>query len=68
MPIIKPTLPPRAGYVEAIDADGNHYYKPTAATLEKQSGMDSMQDAIDTMLIDFEYRLILLELGVTEEV
>lgn len=33
--ITRPQLPPKAGYVERIDAEGNHYYAPTAETLEK---------------------------------
>lgn len=32
MPISKPTLPPKAGYVEVIDSDGNHVYRPTSET------------------------------------
>lgn len=25
--ITKPLLPPKAGYVEDVDSDGNHYYR-----------------------------------------
>lgn len=32
MLITKPTLPPRQGYVERVDADGKHYYAPTPET------------------------------------
>lgn len=35
MAITRPLLPPKAGYVEVIDSDGNHVYKPTAETLAK---------------------------------
>lgn len=35
MPITRPTLPPRAGYVEVEDENGNRIYKPTAETEEK---------------------------------
>ena len=30
--ITKPTLPPKQGYVEDVDLEGNHYYKQTAET------------------------------------
>lgn len=33
----KPVLPPKAGYVEIADENGNHVYKATAETLEQQS-------------------------------
>lgn len=36
MKLITPILPPIAGYVETIDADGNHIYAPTPETIEKQ--------------------------------
>lgn len=35
-PIFKPLLPPRAGYVEVVDEAGNHVYKPTSETSERQ--------------------------------
>lgn len=41
--IIKPQLPPRAGYVEVIDENGNHIYRPTAETLKTQSAAEEMQ-------------------------
>ena len=31
-PITRPLLPPKAGYVEVIDENGNHVYKPTPET------------------------------------
>lgn len=31
--ITTPKLPPKAGYVERVNADGEHYYEPTAETL-----------------------------------
>lgn len=36
MAITKPMLPPKAGYVERVDASGNHYYAPTPDTLAAQ--------------------------------
>ena len=32
MAITKPMLPPKAGYVEVVDENGNHVYKPTPET------------------------------------
>lgn len=34
--IVKPQLPPKAGYVEKVDADGNHYYAPTEETVKAE--------------------------------
>lgn len=48
MAISKPLLPPMPGYVEVIDENGNHVYKPTKATLEKQKQEKS---AIETQQI-----------------
>ena len=53
MAIIRPELPPKAGYVERVDADGNHYYAPTAETLEKQQqelDMATLRETINTLL------------------
>lgn len=36
MLITRPELPPRAGYVEQVNELGEHYYAPTAETLQKQ--------------------------------
>lgn len=35
MAISKPTLPPKAGYVEKIDENGNRIYVPTPETAAK---------------------------------
>lgn len=43
--IIKPKLPPMAGYVEVVDENGNHIYKPTAATMQTQAAAAQM-DAV----------------------
>lgn len=34
-PITNPLLPPKTGYVEVIDDNGRHVYKPTRETEEK---------------------------------
>lgn len=70
MPITKPILPPKAGYVEVVDANGNHVYKPTAETEEKLREKEkefSFQSDMDAMTVDHEYRITLLELGVTND-
>lgn len=69
MAVTKPILPPKRGYVERVDAEGNHYYAPTSETIVKlaeQEQRSSMQDDTDALMVDHEYRLTLLELGVTE--
>lgn len=35
MPITNPILPPKAGYVEVVDSDGNHVYKATSETTRR---------------------------------
>ena len=35
--VTKPMLPPKAGYIEIIDENGNHVYKPTAETEQRQN-------------------------------
>ena len=69
--ITRPTLPPKAGYVETIDADGRHVYRPTPETearLAREAAVLAAQEDTDALAVDHEYRLTLLELGVTEEV
>lgn len=41
--IVKPQLPPKAGYVEKVDADGNHYYAPTEETAKKEEVIDILK-------------------------
>lgn len=45
--ITKPLLPPKAGYVEVVDKDGNHVYKPTKQTETRQKA----QTALDQLLV-----------------
>lgn len=54
--ITKPTLPPKAGYVEVIGPDGQRVYQRIPQPL----------DDTDAMVVDHEYRLALLELGLNE--
>ena len=51
--ITRPILPPKAGYVERIDATGKHYYAPTAETLKKQQEEAErvMDRAVSTALL-----------------
>ena len=65
--ITKPLLPPKAGYVERVNTEGEHYYEPTAETaakLAEEAAWRQVQEDSDAMAVDHEYRLTLLELGV----
>lgn len=67
MVINKPLLPPKAGYVERLNASGEHYYAPTKETMDKLAAEESklaLQQDQDAFMVDHEYRLTLLELGV----
>ena len=48
--INQPTLPAKAGYIEIVDEIGNHVYKPTQETFDKQSQqtlIDELQAKLD---------------------
>lgn len=65
----RPNLPPKLGYVEREVSNGTRYYAPTPETSERIALIEAeqaVQDTNDSMLIDLEYRLTLLELGITE--
>lgn len=64
--ITRPLLPPKSGYVEVVDENGNHIYQPTLETqlkLDEKAEQLQLQDDIDALLIDYEYRIVMLELG-----
>lgn len=42
--IFETLLPPKVGYVEVIDADGNHVYQPTPEQLEKEQQQKSYEE------------------------
>ena len=68
MPISRPTLPPRSGYVE-VEVNGVRQYRPLAPVASDGASPEpSPTEAEDTaaMLIDHEYRLTLMELGLSE--
>lgn len=44
MAITKPLLPPKEGYVEVIDSNGHHVYKPTKATIKQQREIQKSAD------------------------
>lgn len=60
MAISKPQLTPIKGYVEVVDSHGNHVYKPTEETIDKQvqkaliddlqTKLDEANKVIDTMI------------------
>ena len=48
--INQPTLPAKAGYIEIVDEIGNHVYKPTQETIDKQAQqalIDELQTKLD---------------------
>ncbi|MGN1230059.1 MAG: hypothetical protein ACI4T5_10470 [Prevotella sp.] len=69
MAISKPMLPPKAGYVE-VEVDGKRTYRnvTTGTLIDDEIPDTSPTEEEDTaaMLVDHEYRLTLLELGLTE--
>ena len=69
MSITNPMLPPKAGYIE-VEANGHRTYRniKTGVLIEDEmqgttDPVPTAQDDTDAMLIDHEYRLTLLELG-----
>ena len=66
MPITKPILPPKAGYVEIVSADGLHIYKPTPETARKLAEAEAVKAAGDItldLMAEHEERLCMLELA-----
>jgi hypothetical protein len=62
MIITKPELPAKAGYVEIVDGAGNHVYKPTQETIEKQK----MSGDITANKNDADEQLTNLQLALCE--
>lgn len=50
MPIIKPLLPPKAGYVEIIDENGDHVYIPTPETIKRLEREQDIDQTIGSLL------------------
>lgn len=53
--ITRPKLPPKAGYVEVVGANGEHVYKPakeTEAEFEKKVEVETLKAAVDTVKMD----------------
>lgn len=51
--IMRPQLPPKAGYVEVIDENGNHIYKPTPeteASLRKQADLNELKRTTSALI------------------
>lgn len=65
--ITKPMLPPKKGYVE-VEVDGKRTYRnvETGVLIEDEVATPSESDDTAAMLVDHEYRLTLLELGLSE--
>ena len=49
MAISNPQLPPKSGYVEIVDSNGNHIYKPTGETLHKQQESIALNSVIEIL-------------------
>lgn len=53
MLISEPLLPPKAGYVEVVDENGNHVYKATAKTeAQLKREAQQKQELLDTIYND----------------
>lgn len=69
-PITNAILPPKSGYVEVLKK-GKHVYKniKTGEISEREISNETSKHETNLleMAIDHEYRIILLELGITEE-
>lgn len=69
--ITNPQLPPKAGYVE-VEINGQRTYRkitrPGDYADEQVPVLLSLQQDADEFMVDHEYRLTLLELGVNEDV
>lgn len=50
MVITRPQLPARAGYVEIINENGEHVYKPTQETIDRQNQ--------ENLIIELQNRLV----------
>lgn len=51
--ITKPQLPPRKGYVEVVDTDGNHVYRITDE-YKKQLEREALLDSLNTQTTDMQ--------------
>lgn len=52
--INKPMLPPKDGYVEVVDANGNHIYKPTNKTIMKNQEALYNKEQFDALMEKLE--------------
>lgn len=50
MVVTRPQLPARAGYVEIINENGEHVYKPTQETIDRQNQ--------ENLILELQNRLI----------
>lgn len=67
MAITKPMLPPKKGYVEVeVDCVRTYRNVETGILIDDEVATPTPEEDAAAMLIDHEYRLTLLELGITE--
>lgn len=50
MVITRPQLPARAGYVEIVNENGEHVYKPTQETIDRQNQ--------ENLILELQNRLV----------
>lgn len=49
--IFRPIFPPKDGYVEVLDENGEHVYKPTKETLEKKRNFQFSEEIYEILHI-----------------
>ena len=54
--INRPLLPPKEGYVEIVNEQGNHVYKPTQETIDKLNRIEQL-NSLDTQATDLQMAL-----------
>lgn len=52
--INKPILPPKDGYVEVVDSNGNHIYKPTNKTIMENQEALYNKEQFDSLMEKLE--------------
>jgi hypothetical protein len=65
--ITSPKLPPKLGYVEVEKGNGIHTYRnvATGILIEDESNEPTQTEDTMSMLVDHEYRITMMELGVS---
>lgn len=67
--INRPQLPAKAGYVEIVDATGNHVYMPTQETIERQNIKNNIEinsENIENNKSDVDEQLLNIQMALCE--